>query len=306
MKKSIQLVLSIAIAAVVAFGQNGPLPFDNSVFDSNFETAKWLAEYDEVAWKTSDVVMAQDKKELARLGTAWFCFKDSKDAWHAVYGKFENSQFELVFHFTMDAKKVVTRSEEKPDSGMLGLYAKALGLGQAKVKERVGANAPAFNQYIRRNSDQTFTVWLFPAFQTNGLAVYGGEGIFTIDSKAEKITKDESYYQPGFRGIPDRQSARDLAQLPRIEGADARGDILCLVLSRVFHEHQYRQCRKYEYADQVREQPPLGSCGEGQEVSRTRVLVFCVVDSKTDRFRSILTESTQSQIPERNFLDRLF
>ncbi|MBK7705939.1 MAG: hypothetical protein IPN69_23965 [Acidobacteria bacterium] len=202
MKKSIQLVLSIAIAAVVAFGQKGPLPFDNSVFDSNFETAKWLAEYDEVAWKTSDVVMAQDKKELARLGTAWFCFKDSKDAWHAVYGKFENSQFELVFHFTMDAKKVVTRSEEKPDSGMLVLYAKALGLGQAKVKERVGANAPAFNQYIRRNSDQTFTVWLFPAFQTNGLAVYGGEGIFTIDSKAEKITKDESYYQPGFRGFP--------------------------------------------------------------------------------------------------------
>ncbi len=202
MKRFLQIALMIAIAVNFALGQKDPLPFDIKAFDSNFDTAQWLAEYDEVAWKTSDVVMTQDKKELARLGSAWFCFKDPKDLWHAVYGKFESGKFELVFHFTMDAKKAVTRSDEKPDSGILDLYAKALSLGQATVKNRIGTGAPAFNQYIRRNSDQTFSVWLFPAFQTNGLAVYGGEGIFTIDAKAETITKDESYYQKGFRGFP--------------------------------------------------------------------------------------------------------
>ncbi|HEY0428561.1 MAG TPA: hypothetical protein VGC76_12340, partial [Pyrinomonadaceae bacterium] len=69
------------------------------------------------------------------------------------------------------------------------------------VTAAVGAGAPAFNQYIKLNADKTFSVWMLPAFQTNGTAVYGGEFIYTIDQTGNKITKDESYYQGGFRGF---------------------------------------------------------------------------------------------------------
>jgi len=40
-----------------------------------------------------------------------------------------------------------------------------------------------------------------PAFQINNVAVYGGEFIYTIDPTAEKITKDDSYFQGSFRGF---------------------------------------------------------------------------------------------------------
>ena len=66
---------------------------------------------------------------------------------------------------------------------------------------KIPQNSPNFNQYIRRNSDNTFDVWMFPAFQTNGVAVYGGEGIYQIDSTGSKIIADTSYFQQGFRGF---------------------------------------------------------------------------------------------------------
>src|ERR1044071_5361751 len=61
--------------------------FDIQDFNKKFETAQWLVEYDEVAWKTSDVVMTEDKGELAKLGAEWFCLQDKNKVWHAVYGK---------------------------------------------------------------------------------------------------------------------------------------------------------------------------------------------------------------------------
>jgi hypothetical protein len=64
-----------------------------------------------------------------------------------------------------------------------------------------GTQAPAFNQYIKLNADKTFTVWILPAFQTDGTAVYGAEFIYTIDATGNKITKDESYVQSTFRGF---------------------------------------------------------------------------------------------------------
>ena len=73
--------------------------------------------------------------------------------------------------------------------------------GQYAHTHGIPAGSPVHNTYIKRNDDKTFNVWLFPAFQTNNVAVYGGEFVYTIDGTAEKIKKDESYFQGTFRGF---------------------------------------------------------------------------------------------------------
>ena len=175
--------------------------FDIADFNKKLAVAEWLLRYDTVAWKTTDLVMAGDKAELARLGREWFCFQDAKGEWHAVYGKLENAKFDQVFHYFVDSAGKITRTTDKIDDSFLLAHARALSIAQAKLKTAIPENSPAHNSYIKQNADKTFTVWLLPAFQTNGMAVYGGEFIYTIDAAAEKITKDESYFQGGFRAF---------------------------------------------------------------------------------------------------------
>ena len=87
-------LLWLAFLPLVVFGQSPRTTeptFDVADFNEKFEVAQWLVAYDRVAWKTTDLVMAGDKVELARLGREWFCFQDSKGVWHAVYGKLEKN-----------------------------------------------------------------------------------------------------------------------------------------------------------------------------------------------------------------------
>jgi len=197
-------MLALVFLPLVVFGQTQKTKetaFDVQGFNKKFETARWLVAYDTVAWKTTDLVMAGDQAELARLGREWFCFQDSKGVWHAVYGKLENQKFDQVFHYSVDGAGKITRTTDKIDQEFLIAHAKALQLAQQKLVEAIPAGSPTHNTYIKRNDDKTFNVWLFPAFQTDNVAVYGGEFVYTIDPTAQKITKDESYFQGAFRGF---------------------------------------------------------------------------------------------------------
>lgn len=203
MKRSI-LVFLLFILSVTAFGQKseqeGP-SFDTADFNKKFEVVQWLVEYDNVAWKTSDVVMEQDKKNTERLGREWFCIQGKDKKWHAFYGKLTDGKYEAVFHFVMDADEKITKSAEKFDAELLNKYAAALAASNAKLMSTISEGSPRFNQYIRQNTDKTFTVWMLPAFQTNGMAVYGGEATYFIDPSGAKITREESYFKKGFRGF---------------------------------------------------------------------------------------------------------
>lgn len=199
----ISVLFVLVSLAFAAFGQkkDGPA-FDMADFNKKFETAQWLVEYDHVAWKTSDIVMAQDKEELAKLGGEWFCFKDKDGVWHAVYGKYEGSKYDLVFHFKRDINSNITLTDEKVEALFLDPHARALVTAQKQLNLALkDVDRPRFNQYIRQNADKTFTVWLLPAFQTNGVAVYGGEFTYTIDQTGNKVSKEETYFQGNFRGF---------------------------------------------------------------------------------------------------------
>ena len=217
--KQLHSILLIVLFSVSAHAQQGAaekLPFELADFHQKVAVAEWLVEYDNVAWKTSDVVMAQDEKDLARLGAEWFCFKDDQGRWHAVYGKLTEAGYDPVFHFEYGRDGEITPSKTKLDKTFLDPHARALVTAREKLLSIVPKGSPRFNQYIRRNEDKTLSVWMLPAFQTDGTAVYGGEGVYTIDAAGTKILKDESYFQLAFRGFksqPPREISLDYSEL---------------------------------------------------------------------------------------------
>jgi hypothetical protein len=185
----------------LAYGQKSKGPnFDIADFNKKMEVAEWLYEYDMIAWHTSDSVMAQDKKDLERLGSDWFCFQKN-DTWHAVYGKYENNQFDLVFHFKVDDKGLISKTSETVDTTLLHRYSRALQTANNQIGTLKDSFDLRFNQYIKENDDQKLSVWILPAFQPNSVAVYGGEFIYTIDQTGKKVLKDDSYFQGKFRGF---------------------------------------------------------------------------------------------------------
>src|SRR5688500_10639582 len=95
--------------------------------------------------KISDLLMSSGHAVLARLGREWFCFQDSKSAWHAVYGKLENNKFDQVFHYVIDGAGKITRTTDEIDEEFLIAHAKALQLAQKKLFAAIPAGSPTHN-----------------------------------------------------------------------------------------------------------------------------------------------------------------
>lgn len=203
--KLASLTIVLLLCSTALFAQKSKPAFDQADFVKKTELADYLVRYDTVAWHSSDVVMAEDKKELARLGSEWFCFEDSKGTWHAVYGKYANNKYDTVFHYIIDKDGKVVRTKDPIDQAFADTHAKALATARAALDGKIKPGAPRFNQYIRQNADKTFDVWLFPAFQPDGTAIYGAEAVFRIDKTGSKITSDTSYFQPAMRGFKTGQ-----------------------------------------------------------------------------------------------------
>lgn len=219
-KSALLVPFTLLVLALFANAQkNSPANFDAADFARKFAIAEWLVEYDAVAWKTTDVVLRQDASELARLGPEWFCFQDAKGLWHAVYGKFENDKYTVVFHLTMTADQKITLIKDAVDQEFLNGHARALVTARAHLENLTkDRDMPRFNQYVRLNADKSYSVWMLPAFQPDGTAVYGGEAIYTISADGKKILKDESYFQKTFRGFrskPPREIWLDFSELEK-------------------------------------------------------------------------------------------
>jgi hypothetical protein len=198
-------LLVLLCCSGTVFPQKSKLAFDTADFFKKTELADWLVRYDTVAWHSSDIAMAEDKKDIARLGSEWFCFEDSKGVWHAVYGKYADGKYDTVFHYIVDNAGKIVRTNAPIDQDFANTHANALITANIALARKVKRGSPRFNQYIRQNADKTFDVWLFPAFQPDGTAVFGGEGIYLIDKSGSKIISDTSYFQPEFRGFKTGQ-----------------------------------------------------------------------------------------------------
>ncbi|EDM45730.1 S-adenosylmethionine synthetase [unidentified eubacterium SCB49] len=174
--------------------------FDIKDFNEKAETAEWLLNYDLVAWYSTDTLMTKDKERISKLGREWFCFQDSTNTWHSVYGKYENGKYDQVFHFIVKSQSEVTETNEQIDTTFLNKHGQALSRAYAEMKPINDSTSIRFNHYIKENDSGNLDVYIFPAFQPNGTAVYGGEFVYEI-SPENKIMNDNSYYQGQFLGF---------------------------------------------------------------------------------------------------------
>lgn len=192
----------VLLLAMTVSGQDFKKPaFDLNEFNKNVIVAEWLCRYDEIAWRTSDIVMKQSPAEIKRLGGEWFCFQAPDKKWHAIYGKYAKNKFDLVFHFVVNSNFKISRVYTRVDTADLNSYSRALITANREIKSIKDSARIMFNQYIKKNEDKSFTVWIFPAFQPNRNAVFGGEFIFTIDKTGNQILKNDSYYLGSFKAF---------------------------------------------------------------------------------------------------------
>jgi hypothetical protein len=173
-------------------------------FNLKMDTVHWLCEYDNIAWWTSDSVYATPKEEQEKLGSEWFCFKKGS-IWHAVYGKYKDNRFDMVYHYEVDTNQLIKRVYEQIDSLILNSNCRAIVNGSKFLNDYPDSIKVRFNQYIRRNSDNTLSLWFLPAFTTNSIAVYGGEFYYLFDSTGNNLIAKTEYSQ-GYKGFkPDLQ-----------------------------------------------------------------------------------------------------
>lgn len=195
-KYSLVFLISI-FCFLTSFGQ---LQFDIKSFNKKFEVVEWLCRYDNIAWWTSDSVLASPKEEKEKIGSEWFCFQENGN-WHAVYGKYWNGNYDLVFHYVVDTSGKVKRVHAPIDSFLLNSYSRALINSNKQLDHLRDTINIRLNQYIRRNEDQTLSVWILPAFSSTGMAIYGGEFNYKFDATGNNLLDKNEYFQNGFRGF---------------------------------------------------------------------------------------------------------
>lgn len=195
MKKSILLIL-FTITGLVGNAQN----FNIEDFNRKAQTAEYLYEYDMIAWRTSDSVMTENKIELEKLGSEWFCIKYD-NYWRAFYGKDEKGKFNTVFQYNVDSSYHVKRIYEKNDSTLLNSFSRALVNSVRQIEPIKDSINLRFNQYLRKNENNEIEVWILPAFQPNSTAVFGGEFYYKFDSTGNQLLTKEEYFQGNFRGF---------------------------------------------------------------------------------------------------------
>lgn len=185
------------LPSVTSFGQ---LRFDIKSFNEKFDLAQWLYVYDNIAWWTTDSVLAAPEEEKRKLGEEWFCFKKNQ-IWHAAYGKYENGNFHAVFHYTVDSNNQVHRVYTGIDSSEANSYSRALIRVNEFTRIIRDTTKVRLNRYIKREADRTLSVWALPAFSSAGVAVYGGEFFYRFDPTGNNLLEKNEYFQGNFRGF---------------------------------------------------------------------------------------------------------
>lgn len=220
-RKSLGIVLVLALALGSAGAQQSsaarpyPAGFPVDSFQTHRRVATWMTEYDHCGWVTSDSLMAQTTPaEQQRLGAEWFCYERA-GRWNAVYGRYDakTDTFDAVAQYADTGNGAFARRPVVPPPDALPI-GRALSSAIARMPRAAGGGRVRFNTFVRGTTSGP-EVWILPAWQTNGVLVWGVELRYAFDSTG-KTLRDSTVVIAPLRGVrPD--STIDL----RIESAGA-------------------------------------------------------------------------------------
>jgi len=188
------LALFFGFANCSVFSQTANrIPFDSLGFNNLLEEAKWLCESDEIAWLATDSLKKYGKEELSRLGDLGFCYQDELKNWYISYDKVNNAGQRPLFHYQVDSLYRLNPVQSNNDSTLYHSFTNALAKCLVEMNSVIDSVNIHMNQYIHRLPDKSIEVWILPAFQPSGQAIYGAEWKFHLDSQGLKILDTYSY-----------------------------------------------------------------------------------------------------------------
>lgn len=157
-----------------------------ALFTQRDSLAVVLLRYDACAWRTSDVLLAQDSASMPRLGPEWLCYARA-GAWNAVYGRFDpqRDRYDVVLHYVMH-DTVITHSTEPLDTAAVTAEARALHQAMDLLPPELNHTGFTLNKYVLPMR-AGFDVWFLPAWQPSGEAVFGGEAQYSFDSTGRTV-----------------------------------------------------------------------------------------------------------------------
>ena len=185
-RTTLSLLLGLAAIGLVPpplAAQDLPFPIED--FWANDSTARWLIAYDNCAWRSTDKLLERPPAERTGLSPIWMCLNEAS-GWHALYGRYDETtdRYQVRFHFRV-TRDSVTPATTPLDTARVGSAARALAAAVRDLPELFRKSGARFNTYVQFRSDSALSVWVLPAWQPNGVALFGAEARFD--------------YQPGGR-----------------------------------------------------------------------------------------------------------
>lgn len=176
------VALSGAMRPLAAQG----IPFPIVEFNQHDSIARALLQYDACGWRASDAVMREDSAALKRMGPEWLCYDDG-GRWHAVFGRFDSvtDSYQIVAHYVLH-DTVPSRTTEPLDTIAVTARARALHRTAALLPTQFTKSGLRFNPYVEPDGNN-LQVWILPAWQPNGAAVFGAEAEYTFDSSGHSL-----------------------------------------------------------------------------------------------------------------------
>jgi hypothetical protein len=187
------------------------MSLDLEAFQHNVELAYWLYQYDMVAWRTSDSLLASTDPAVRELTKEWFCYEDTLGQWHAIYGKYDTGYYQPLFHYILnDSNSQVKRVEEEVDTSLSQAYARALTLGYENLSQVMANYGIRFNAYLRRQPNNCLELWFLPAWQPDGRTIYGAEFKYVFDPRGKRLLNKIERFDKLRALIPDRSTIVEL------------------------------------------------------------------------------------------------
>ena len=153
--------------------QGVPFPVEN--FEANLATARWIVAYDRCAWRSTDELLKEPRENLQGLSPVWMCLEQGGD-WDAVYGQWDEGadQYRIAFHYRV-ARDTVVLTSAPLDTARLKAGARAISATLRSMPAAFTQSGARFNTYMQPRGDSGLSVWVLPAWQTNGVALFGAE-----------------------------------------------------------------------------------------------------------------------------------
>jgi hypothetical protein len=173
-----------------------------SELDRNLQTARWMVDYDRVAWETTDLLLKEDKETLRRVSPVWFCL-EREGAWYAVYGTYDAGSYDVAVCYRKDPGGRIAKVRA-PAFADKDCFARAIDLTLPEIRETTRRTTVRFNDYVRREGDR-IAVYYVPALQPDGKLAYGMQDTYLVDSTGGVLVSHVQHGQVLVGVFPNRK-----------------------------------------------------------------------------------------------------